>query len=139
MGAGTGDHSMNDVQASGASGYPQEVIDLLGDRSLFGRMTDSSSAASLKGPCGDEMEFYLNVENGIITEITYFTQGCSATRACAAMTACLARGRTLPEALSISANEVARRLEGLPESRLHCSILAVSTLYRAVAGYLLKA
>jgi nitrogen fixation NifU-like protein len=54
------------------------------------------------------------------------------------MTASLARGKTIKEALSISAGEVIKKLKGLPEDHLHCSILAVSTLYRAIADYLLR-
>ena len=47
-------------------------------------------------------------------------------------------GKTVKEALLISAGEVITRLKGLPEDHLHCSILSVSTLYRAIADYLLK-
>jgi len=57
---------------------------------------------------------------------------------CAAMAAHLAYGKTINEALAISAGEVIKQLKGLPENHLHCSILAVSTLYRAIADYLLK-
>ncbi|MDD4995762.1 MAG: iron-sulfur cluster assembly scaffold protein [Patescibacteria group bacterium] len=105
---------------------------------FFGRMNDPTSSAYLKGPCGDEMEFYLVIEDSVITEIKYFTQGCDATKDCAETAAHLAYGRTIDEALSISADEVIRNLKDLPGDHLHCSILAVSTLYRAIADYLLR-
>ena len=54
------------------------------------------------------------------------------------MAAHLVYGKTISEALAISAGEVIKQLKGLPEDHLHCSILAVSTLYRAIADYLLK-
>jgi nitrogen fixation NifU-like protein len=54
------------------------------------------------------------------------------------MAAHLAYGKTVDEALSISAGEIIKGLKGLPEDHLHCSILAVSTLYRAIADYLLR-
>lgn len=120
------------------SGYPQEIADLINDAGLLGRMNDHTSAAYLKGPCGDEMEFYLIIENNRITEIKYFTEGCVATKLCAAMTAALAKGRTVDEALSISSAQVIKKLSVLPQDHLHCSILAVSTLYRAIADYLLR-
>jgi len=119
-------------------GYSQEVIELLNDPKFFGRMNGPTSSSYLKGPCGDAMEFYLVIEEGRITEIKYYTDGCHATRACAAMAAKLAEGRTIKEALLISAGEVIAELKGLPEDHLHCSILSVSTLYRAIADYLLK-
>ena len=118
--------------------YPREVIALINDPRYFGRMNDPTASSYLKGPCGDEMEFYLVIENDTITDIKYFTEGCEATKCCAAMTARLAKGKTIKEALSLSAGEVIKKLKGLPEDHLHCSILAVSTLYRAIADYLLR-
>lgn len=120
------------------SKYPHEVIDLINDPKYFGRMNDPTSSSYLKGPCGDAMEFYLVIDEDKIVEIKYFTDGCHATRACAAMAAKLAEGKTIKDALLVSAGEVIRRLKGLPEDHLHCSILSVSTLYRAIADYLLK-
>ena len=118
--------------------YPQEVIDLINNRKYFGRMNDPTSSSYLKGPCGDAMEFYLVIDDNKITEIKYYTDGCHPTRACEAMAAKLADGKTIKEALMISAGEIIARLKGLPEDHLHCSILSVSTLYRAIADYLLK-
>jgi len=122
----------------GFAEYPREVIDLINDSKYLGRMNDPTSSSYLEGPCGDAMEFYLLIDEDKITEIKYYTDGCHATRACAAMAAKLADGKTVKEALSISAGEVIARLKGLPEDHLHCSILSVSTLYRAIADYLLK-
>jgi nitrogen fixation NifU-like protein len=120
-------------------GYPSEVVSLLNDPKFFGRMNDPTASSYLKGPCGDSMEFYLVIEDKRITDIKYFTDGCGATKACAAMVAHLAYGKTVKEALTISAGEVIKRLKGLPEDHLHCSLLSVSTPYRAIADYLLKA
>ncbi|MBN1793996.1 MAG: iron-sulfur cluster assembly scaffold protein [Candidatus Omnitrophica bacterium] len=104
----------------------------------FGRMNDATTAAFLKGPCGDEMEFYLLLEDDRIAEIRFYTEGCEATKECGAAAAALARGKTLQDALSISAGDVMEELQDLPADHIHCSILAVSTLYRAIAGYLLR-
>jgi len=119
-------------------GYPKEVISLLNDPKFFGRMNDPTASSYLKGPCGDSMEFYLVIENNKITDIRYYTDGCGATRACAAFVAQMAYGKTISQALKISANDVISSLKGLPDDHLHCSILSVSTLYRAIADYLLK-
>jgi len=129
---------MRDNTQENFSNYPEEVLNLIKNEKYYGKMNDPTSSSYLKGPCGDAMEFYLVIEKGIITEIKYYTDGCHATRACAAMAAKLADGRIIKEALSISAGEVIAKLKGLPEDHLHCSILSVSTLYRAIADYLLK-
>lgn len=121
-----------------ASEYPEHIVNLLNDQDLCGRMNDPVAWAHLKGPCGDEMEFYLIIEGRQITAVKYYTEGCDSTKASAAAVARLACGKSIDEALSISAGEVINRLKGLPQEYLHCSILAVSTLYRAIADYLLR-
>jgi hypothetical protein len=52
------------------------------DDPLFGRMNDPTSAAFIRGLCGDEMEFYLAIEGNIIKDVRCYTEGCEATRRC---------------------------------------------------------
>lgn len=103
----------------------------------FGRMNDPTAAASIKGICGDEMEFYLVIRDERIEDIRYHTTGCGNTRSCGHAVARRAKGRSITDALSISAGELIRSGECEPEAGRHCAILAVTTLYRAIADYLL--
>ena len=105
---------------------------------FLGRMNDPTSAATVKGPCGDGMEFYLYIKNDIVEDVKYYTNGCGNTRACGHAVARRAQGQGVTDALSISAGEIIRSGECEPEGGRHCAILAVSTLYRAIADYLLK-
>jgi len=105
---------------------------------FIGRMNSPTSSAFLKGICGEEMEFYLVIENNKITAVKFYSEGCEGTKACAAMAASLALNKTVKEALLISAGEVIKKLPALPREHLHCSILAVSVLYKAIADYLLQ-
>jgi len=105
---------------------------------FFGRMNDPTAAASVKGLCGDEMEFYLVIRNNVIEDVKYYTEGCGNTRACGLAVARRAKGRKVTDALSISAGEIIRSGECEPEAGRHCAILAVITFYRALADYLLK-
>ena len=118
--------------------YPEHIIALAKNPKHFGRMNDPTSAASIKGPCGDEMEFYLVIKDRIIEDIKFYTKGCIATVVCGSMSAQLALGKSIDEVLGISPKEIIEALSGLSEDHCHCSILAVSTLYRAIADYLLK-
>ena len=118
--------------------YPEHLISLAKNLKYMGRMNDPTSSACLKGPCGDEMEFYLVINDKIIEDIKFYATGCVATIVCGSVTAELASGKPIYEALAISPKEVMDSLNGLPEDHCHCSILAVSALYRAVADYLLK-
>ena len=117
---------------------PKNIVDLVKENRHFGQMNDPSGSAYIKGICGDQMEFYIVVENNIITDIKFHTDGCVYTTACGAMACVLAQGKSLQDALGISAKQVITELKVLPKSHVHCAILAVSTLYKAIADYLLK-
>ena len=78
------------------------------------------------------------IRNDVVEDIKYHTDGCENTRSCGRAVARRAKGRKITDALSISAGEIIRSGECDPESGRHCAILAVSTLYRAIADYLLK-
>jgi len=108
------------------------------DTLYFGRMNDPTGSSFLKGPCGDEMEFYLYIRDGVLEDVKYYTEGCEDTRACALAVAKRAKGRPVIDALAINPRDIIDSLDRLPKQARHCAILAVSTLYRAIADYLLK-
>lgn len=116
---------------------PESDDPTIDDDPLFGRMNDPTSAAVVKGICGDEMEFYLYIQNDLIVDIRYYTQGCGNTRASARAVAKRAKGLAVTDALTISAGEIIRSSECEPAEGRHCAILAVTTFYRAIADYLL--
>ncbi len=118
--------------------YPALIVEIAKKPKHFGRMDGSSASAAIQGPCGEKMEFYLVIDKGVIRRAKFYTAGCISTVVCAETVAQLAQGKTLDEALSISPQQVKNLLQRLPESHAHCSILAVSTLFRAIADYLLK-
>lgn len=105
---------------------------------FLGRMNDPTASAAVKGLCGDEMEFHLVIRDDRIEDIRYYTEGCGNTRSCGHAVARRAKGRSITDALSISAGEIIRSGECNPEAGRHCAILAVTTFYRAIADYLLK-
>ena len=116
----------------------EPIIKLVKDNKYFGHMNNPSGSACIKGICGDQIEFYIVVENNKIAEIKFHTDGCVYTTACGAITSSIAEGKTISETLRISAGQVIAELKYLPKSHIHCAILAVSTLYKAIADYLLK-
>lgn len=118
--------------------YSDRTIALATNSEYSGRMNDPTGSAYVVGQCGDEMEFYLVIGDGIIEEARYYTEGCISTRACGAVTAELATGKEIDEALCISPKQVKEILSDLPEEQSHCSILAVIALYKAIADYLLR-
>lgn len=120
------------------SAIPKNIVELVKDNRYFGQMNDPSGSAYIKGICGDQMEFYIMVEDNKISDIKFHTDGCVYTTACGAMACALASGKSIQDALCVSAGQLITELKVLPKSHVHCAILSVSTLYRAIADYLLK-
>ena len=108
------------------------------DTCYFGRMNAPTASGILKGPCGDEMEFYLYIREDILEDVKYYTEGCNHTKACALAVAKRAKGKSVMQALAIAPREIIDSGECIPEEERHCAILAISALYRAIADYLLK-
>jgi len=123
---------------SNFSVYPKEFQLLVKHPKFLGRMNAPDCSAVLRGVCGDEMEFYLNIQDGRIEDIKFYTNGCPETIACGEVTAKLAIGQKLDNALGLSPKQVEDYLKVLPFEHKHCAILAVSTFYRAIAEYLLQ-
>ncbi len=108
----------------------------LSQNPYVGRMNDPSAAAIITGPCGDTMEIYLVVTDGMLETVRYHTDGCRYTHLCGSTVAGRAQGKSLPEALTICPGQLLQEFgDRLPLEHRHCAILAVSTLYRAIGQY----
>ena len=102
------------------------------------RMNDPDGSAWVTGLCGDTMEFYLVMRDNRITQAWYHTDGCSTSQQCGSTAARLAEGKTIDEVLAISPALVIQLHPDLPDDGIHCSILAVTTLHKALASWLLR-
>lgn len=88
--------------------------------------------------CGDIMELYIKVSNGIVSDAKFKTFGCGAAIATSSMITEMVKGKTIKEALKISNKAVAEALDGLPPIKMHCSVLAKDALKSAIDDYLAK-
>lgn len=86
--------------------------------------------------CGDITKFWLRVSEGNITDAKYMTQGCAASIACGSVLTELVKSKTIEEALQITKDDIISALNGLPEQKIHCSVLADDTLKDAIRDYL---
>lgn len=88
--------------------------------------------------CGDLMRVYLKVEGNKITDVKYETFGCAASVASGSAVTELVKGKSLEEAERVTDKEVIDYLDGLPQPKMHCSILAVDALRKAIEDYKTK-
>lgn len=88
--------------------------------------------------CGDFMRVFIRVENDIITDVKYQIRGCPASIAVASVMTELAIGKDLDEAMMLTDDDVVEALDGLPEEKLHCSVLGISGLRRAIQDHFVR-
>lgn len=101
-----------------------------------GSMPDADAIGSCGDPgCGDSLTLYIKVKDNVITDISFLVFGCVAAIASSSMTTELAKGKALEEALRITDNDIADALDGLPENKIHCSVLGATALKNAIENY----
>ena len=83
------------------------------------------------------MKIWLKLDRDRIRQTGFWTDGCAATIACGSMASELARGRSVAEAMSIDAREIADALVDFPEGNFHCADLAAQTLRAALKDCLI--
>jgi nitrogen fixation NifU-like protein len=118
------------------AGYSEIVIDHAQNPKNLGSIHDADGFASVTGPCGDTMKIWLKVQNSVIKQATFWTDGCGTTIAAGSMVTELVKGKTIANALRISKHDVLDALGGLPEESIHCALLAANTLKETVKDYL---
>jgi nitrogen fixation NifU-like protein len=87
--------------------------------------------------CGDEMMVLIKVdkEKGVITDCKWKTYGCASAIASTSVLSEMVKGMTLDEAYHLSPKDVAKELGGLPEHKIHCSVLGDKALRAAINDY----
>ncbi len=108
--------------------YSETTVDHVLRPRNVGSLNNSDGYASLQSSCGENMQIWVKLRDNRIDEIGYWTDGCAATIAAGSMVTELAKGKTVNQALTISARELADALEDLPEGNFHCADLAVNAL-----------
>ena len=86
--------------------YSETTIDHAMNPRNIGDMDDADGFARLTGPCGDTMEIQIRVNNDIITDVAFPTDGCGTSIAAGSMVTELAKGKNITEAQRISRQDV---------------------------------
>lgn len=119
--------------------YSEKVIEHFMSPRNAGSMPDADGEGVMgDAKCGDTLNIYIKVSDGIIEEVNFLAFGCTASIATSSMTTVLAKGKTLEEAMKITEQDVIDALDGLPEEKKHCSNLGVGALNNAIQDYIEK-
>ena len=116
--------------------YSEKVMDHFTNPGNVGEIPDADGVGEVgNAKCGDIMKMYIKVEGNIITDVKFKTFGCGAAVATSSIATEMIKGASLDDALKLTNKAVVEALDGLPEVKLHCSVLAEQAIKSALSDY----
>ncbi len=116
--------------------YSEKVMDHFRNPRNVGVIEDADGVGEVgNAKCGDIMKRYLKTDCDIITDVKFETFGCGSAIASSSMATELIKGQPVSEAMKLTNKAVAEALDGLPEYKMHCSVLAEEAIKNALDDY----
>ena len=110
----------------------------IGTRTLpgnYGPLKGANGNARIQGPCGDTMEFWVHIEDGVILESTFTTDGCINSIRCGMTAAAMAEGAFTDVATQFTQADVLAVAGNIPGDESHCALLAANALKAAIGDW----
>lgn len=85
--------------------------------------------------CGDQLDFFIKVKDGKIKDVKFLSFGCASNIATASVMTEKVKGMSIEEAKNYPWKSIVDDLGGLPSQKVHCSVMAVQGLKKAIEDY----
>ncbi len=116
--------------------YSEKVMDHFMNPRNVGVIEDADGVGEVgNAKCGDIMKMYLKIDDDIITDVKFETFGCASAIASSSMATELIKGKPVEDAMELTNKAVAEALDGLPDYKMHCSVLAEEAIQSALEDY----
>jgi nitrogen fixation NifU-like protein len=116
--------------------YSNELMKHFNNPKFVKHVQDSNGVGEVGNvACGDIMHLEIKVKDDKIVDIGFKTFGCAAAIASSDVVCELAQGKTIEEAEKIKKDDVVEKLKGMPQIKVHCSVLGIEALKKAIEDY----
>lgn len=116
--------------------YSEKVMDHFRNPRNVGVIEDANGIGEVGNvKCGDIMKMYLKIEDDVVQDVKFETFGCGSAIASSSMATELIKGQPLEEVKKLTNKAVAEALDGLPDYKMHCSVLAEEAILSALQDY----
>ncbi len=118
--------------------YSDKVLDHFENPRNVGVLEDANAVGEVGNPrCGDIMKITMRIdeESDVVEDINFQTFGCGAAIAVSSVLTEMVKGKPLEEALEVNNQAVVDELGGLPNVKVHCSVLGEEGIAAAAKDY----
>ena len=116
--------------------YGEKVMDHFRNPRNVGVIEDANAVGEVgNAKCGDIMKMYLKIEDDVVEDVKFETFGCGSAIASSSMATELIKGKPVSEVKTLTNKAVAEALDGLPDYKMHCSVLAEEAIQSALEDY----